>query len=193
MCFDIRSTTPKATLTLCITGLFYFTPIVAAILGEVIGHWLHDRIAIVYQKRHGGRLEPEARLSAMWISTPFLCAGLVLLGFALENGYHYMLTALGWGLYVFGIMISTTAITAYNLDSYPEASGEVAAWLNFARVAGGFIVSYFQVTWAKNQGATRSFGAQAGICAFAFLLIIVLQVYGKRLRMWSGQPHLKTT
>jgi hypothetical protein len=26
-----------------------------------------------------------------------------------------------------------------------QASGEVASWLNFARTAGGFIISYFQV------------------------------------------------
>jgi hypothetical protein len=44
-----------------------------------------------------------------------------------------MVTALFWGLYVFGIMVSTVALNAYNLDSYPEASGEVSAWINFAR------------------------------------------------------------
>lgn len=31
------------------------------------------------------------------------------------------------GLYVFGIMISTVAITSYCLDSYPEGSGEVVS------------------------------------------------------------------
>ena len=69
----------------------------------------------------------------MWLSTPFLIAGLIGLGFCLQDAYHYMLTAFFWGLYVFGIMISTVALNAYNLDSYPEASGEVSAWINFAR------------------------------------------------------------
>ena len=176
-----------------IAGFFYFTPIVAALLGEIIGHWLHDRVAVIYQKRHQGRLEPEARLAVIWISTPFLIAGLVLLGFALEDAYHYMIAALGWGLYVFGIMISTVGVNAYCLDAYPEGSGEVAAWLNFARVAGGFIISYFQVEWAQKTGAKESFGVQAAICLFAFLFIIVLQMYGKRLRQWSGHPHFKTS
>jgi hypothetical protein len=49
-----------------------------------------------------------------------MLAGLVLLGFALERGYHYMITSLGWGLYVFGIMITTVGLNAYVLDSYPE-------------------------------------------------------------------------
>ena len=114
-------------------GFFYFTPIVAAIVGEVCGHWLRDGIAKRYIKKHNGHFEPEVRLRTIWLSTPFMIAGLVGLGFALEEGYHYMLTSLFWGLYVFGIMISTVALVAYNLDSYPEASGEVSALINFAR------------------------------------------------------------
>lgn len=103
-----------------------------------------------------------------------------------------MLTALGWGLYVFGIMITTVGISAYMLDSYPEGSGEVAAWLNAARTTGGFLASYFQIEWAHAMGAKRSFAIQAGICVAAFSLVVLLQVWGKRLRAWSGQPRFKT-
>jgi len=173
-------------------GYFYFTPVVAAILGQIIGHWLHDYLALVYMRRHSGRIEPEARLLAAWFSAPLVIAGIVLVGFSLERGYHYMITALAWGLYVFGIMITTVAISAYNLDSYPEASGEVSAWMNFWRATGGFIISYFQVEWANAEGTERSFGTQAGICAAVFLLVITLQVRGKRLRLWAGPLDFKT-
>lgn len=97
-------------------------------------------------KRHNGVLEPEARLSVIWFSTPFIVAGLILIGFCLERGYHYMLTSLAWGLYVFGVMISTVSIASYNLDCYPEGSGEVGAWLNQSRTIGGFVISYVQVS-----------------------------------------------
>ena len=128
-------------------GYFYFTPVVAAILGEIAGHWLHDAVATAMTHRSKEKkLEPEFRLMAIAISTPFMLTGLVLLGFALEDAYHYMIAALDWGLYVFGIMITTVAITSYCLDCYPEGSGKVAGWINFARTTGGFIVSYFQVT-----------------------------------------------
>ncbi|KAL2863368.1 major facilitator superfamily domain-containing protein [Aspergillus lucknowensis] len=173
-------------------GFFYFTPVVAAILGEIAGHWLHDMIASYAAKRNNGRLEPEARLMATWIATPLMLAGLILLGFALEEGYHYMLTALGWGLYVFGIMIVTVAVNAYVLDSYPEASGEVAAWVNFGRTTGGFIVSYFMVEWADKQGAKRQFGTMTGIVVFAFLLVLALGKVGKGLRRWAGPVNFKT-
>jgi hypothetical protein len=90
------------------------------------------------------------------------------------------------------MMVTTVALTAYNLDSYPEGSGEVAAWLNFSRTLGGFIVSYEQVTWANAQGTRRSFGIQAGMCLVAFAFVILLQIYGHRLRRWSGPLKFKT-
>ncbi|EEH21718.2 hypothetical protein PABG_03934 [Paracoccidioides brasiliensis Pb03] len=173
-------------------GFFYFTPVTAAILGEIVGHWLHDLIAKIAARHNNGRLEPEARYVAVWISTPFMIAGLVLLGFALDGKYHYMLASLGWGLYVFGIMITTVAVNAYVLDSYPEASGEVAAWINFGRTTGGFVVSYFMVRWAKEQGTVRQFGTMTGICGFAFLMVLGLQYYGKRMRLWAGPANFKT-
>lgn len=126
----------------------------------MVGHWLHDVIASAYIKKHAGRFEPEVRLRAIYVSTPFMIAGLVGLGFALEEAFHYMVTSLFWGLYVFGkhcafhliwwrapltslgIMITTVALNAYNLDSYPEASGEVSAWINMARTVR-FSFEYF--------------------------------------------------
>lgn len=174
-------------------GYFYFTPIVAAILGEISGHWLHDQIARALTKRNRGTFQPEFRLVALWLSTPFMLAGLILLGFALENAWHYMLAALGWGLYVFGIMITTVGIQTYCLDSYPEASGEVAAWINFGRTTGGFVVSYFQITWANAMGTKKSFGIQAAICLAVFLFIIIpLQLAGRTIRKWCGPLHFKT-
>ena len=202
-------------------GYFYFTPIVAALLGETVGHFLHDFIASSYIRKHDGHFEPEVRLRAMWVSTPFILAGLVGLGFCLEDGYHYMVTSLFWGLYVFGIMITTVGLNAYNLDAYPEASGETASWVNFCRTVsclpalhcetlaylhaldpstnyfslqtGGFIISYYQVTWAKAQGTKTSFGIQAAICAFAFGIIVFLQIFGKRLRVWAGPLNFTTS
>ncbi|MCJ1386352.1 hypothetical protein MMC17_009478 [Xylographa soralifera] len=173
-------------------GFFYFTPIVAVILGEACGHWLHDSIASVCMRRNGGRLEAEARLWVTYIATPFMVAGLVLLGFALQHGYPYMLAALGWGLYVFGIMLATVGINAYALDAYPEAAGEVSAWLNFARTTGGIFVTEWQVPWAAAVGPVAALGTQAGITAGAFLLVVLLQVVGKRLRHYGGRLDFRT-
>ncbi|GAP91287.2 putative major Facilitator Superfamily protein [Rosellinia necatrix] len=173
-------------------GFFYFTPIVAVIIGEIVGHWLHDIFAKQYIRTHNGRFEPEARLRAIMIALPFTIIGLVLLGQSLENRWHFMVTSVSWGLYVFSTMIITVAISSYNLDCYPEASGEVSAWVNNSRSLGGFIVSYFQVTWANAQGTKASFGIQAAVCVLAFLLIVLLMWRGKAMRIWSGPLRFAT-
>ena len=169
------------------SGYFYFTPMVAVILGEVIGHWLHNFLADVYVKRHGGKFDPEARLIVIWLAIPCCIAGLVLFGFCYQQNYHYMVAAVAWGLYIFGLMITTVGLNAYLLDSYPEGAGEVAAWLNVARAIGGGVVTYFQLEWVDNSGADVCFGVEAVICFGSLLLFIVpLQTNGKKLRIWGG-------
>ncbi|KAL9576587.1 MAG: hypothetical protein Q9212_006977 [Teloschistes hypoglaucus] len=175
------------------TGYLYFAPVVAAILGEACGIYLHDSVVSLHARRlHNGTFHPEARLLVIYLATPFTLSGLVLIGFCLQYGYHYMLTALAWGLYVFGIMITTVGLTAYNLEAYPEASGETAAWISASRVLGGFIISYFQVRWAEAMGPRGSFGVQAGISAGVVGLVVLLSLYGGRLREWSGSLKFRT-
>ncbi|KAL8691295.1 MAG: hypothetical protein Q9224_004208 [Gallowayella concinna] len=166
-------------------GFFFFAPIVATILAEAIGHFLHDILARHYIRRHQGRLEPEARLSVIYLALPFLLSGLVVLGFALQRRWHFMVTAVGWGMYVFGTMVVSVGISAYQLDAYPRESGEVGAWINFSRTAGGFIVAYLQVKWVAKVGAEACFGTQAAVCAAVVPLVVVLQIFGKRIRGWE--------
>lgn len=174
-------------------GYIYFAPLVATGLGEIFGHWLHDKIAKSYIRAHKGVFEAEARLYAIAFSMPFMLAGLIVLGFTLEREWHYMAMACSWGLYVFGIMITTTAISAYNLDSYPEAAGELTSIVNMSRTLGGFIVSYFMVEWSNAMGTIKMFGIMAAIVGGAFFLFLVpLILYGRRLRAWARPLDFKT-
>ena len=102
-----------------------------------------------------------------------------------------MIVAASLDLFVFGIMIVTTAINSYVLDSYPEAPGEVSAWTNAGRTVSGFIISYFEITWAEAEGTQRSLGIQAAVVGAAFLIFIIpLQVFGKDLRMRQGKVEI---
>lgn len=173
-------------------GYFYFTPVVAVLLGELTGHWLHDFIARRYIASHRGHFEPEVRLRAIVFALPLMIVGLVLVGQALQNAWHFMALSVSWGMYTYGIMITTVAISSYCLDAYPEASGEVSALLNFARTMGGFIISYFQVQWASSAGPKNSFGVQAGVVAAAFGIVIILMVFGKQMRVRGGPLNFAT-
>lgn len=173
-------------------GFFFFAPFVGTILGGLIGNWLHDLIAKLYIKRHNGRFDPEGRLIGIWIATPFMVTGLVLIGFALQDDYHYMVVAVGWGMFIFGIMIATVTLNSYTLDCYPEASGEAGAWLMFGRTTCGFIISYEQVPWANANGTKTTFAIQAGLCVVGLMLMAGLQVYGKSLRVRGGKLNFHT-
>ena len=89
-------------------------------------------------------------------------------------------------------MIATVAVNSYNLDCYPGASGEMAAWMNESRTLGGFVISYVQVNWAESMGVDKTFAIQAGIMTAAFGIILILMIWGKTLRMKSGPLHFKT-
>jgi len=168
-------------------SFFYFTPIVAVILGEVFGHYFNDWVANRYIAKHKGVFDPEARLVTTCIAEIFIIPGLVIIGFTLERHWHWALLSIGWGLYMFGIMVFTTAITAYVLDCYPDSAGEVSSWVNMGRTTGGFVISYVQILWATRSGTELSFGVQAAICATVFLVFVpLLHWKGRAMREWAG-------
>ncbi|KAI9717812.1 MAG: hypothetical protein M1812_004541 [Candelaria pacifica] len=161
-------------------GFLYFTPFVAVIIGEFFGHFFNDFLAHNYIKRHSGLFKPEVRLYMNYLASLFMIPGLVLLGFALGKHWHWGVIVVGWGLYAFGVILASVAITTYSLDKFPKKPAEVAGILNFARAAGGFSVGYFQQPWGKKSGYEVSFGVQAAIVAAAMGVLVVIQVVGGR-------------
>ena len=116
-----------------------------------------------------------------------MATALLVLGFALQNSWHYMVVAVFYGVQVAGIMITTTAVNTYLLDAYPEGSGEVGAWIAFGRVFGGFMATYINIPWVQKIGPAKVFGIQAGVTVGAALIVVFLQVFGKRLRQAQGR------
>ena len=121
-------------------GYLFFAPIAGVAVGEVFGHYFNDFVAKRHIAKNGGIFVPEARLSPIYFSAVFLIPGLVLIGQALGYHLHWAAIVIGWGMFVFGCMVASVAITAYALDSYPTAAGEVSSLINFARLIGGFSV-----------------------------------------------------
>jgi hypothetical protein len=82
-------------------------------LGEFFGHFFNDFIAKRYVKKHDGVFKPEARLLTNYIAAAFMIPGLIIVGQTLEKHLSYAGIIMGWGMYVFGVMLATVAITAY--------------------------------------------------------------------------------
>lgn len=170
-------------------ALLYLAPITATGLGEVFGHffskslfvvkirvwpviltWVPDDwLAISYIRRHKGIYEPEVRLWAVAVATPFMVGGLVFLGFTFRDHLPWVAIAFAWGIYVYGTvccatftaldlrviavqycsfpvpqLVATVGITAYALDIFQEEAAEASALINFSRTISGFIVNYFR-------------------------------------------------
>lgn len=168
------------------TGYLALTPVIAVALGEVIGYWTHDWVARRYIAKHQGIFKPEARLTPIYACQIMMVVGLVLIGQALGHHLSLAVVIIGWGLFVTGQMIMTGALTAYILDVLPKAPGEIAALLNASRMFTGFSVGYFQLSWGQKVGFAASFGTEAGISAASIVVIIVLHVWGEKLRSKGG-------
>ncbi|KAF9041214.1 MFS general substrate transporter [Panaeolus papilionaceus] len=161
----------------------YGTPIVAVILGELIGRYLNDFIMNVTVRRNKGVFEAESRLWACYVALPLFICGFVLLGASFQKHLSVGALVMGWGIAELSIMINTVAIYAYCNDAFPKHQGEISALVNLARVLGGFSVAYFQVPWAIKHGAIQVFGVESAIVAGLFVLFIpYIQIYGPSLR-----------
>lgn len=167
-------------------GFLYFIPIVSVGIAEAFGHWFNDFLARRYVHSHKGVFEPEARLTMIYIGAVFEIVGLVLVGQTLQHHLSVVGIIFGWGMAVVGLMLVSVAVFAYALDCYPTASAEVSGWVEFARVAGGFSIGYFQQPWGEKVGYGISFGTQAATLVFAMILVGFAHYYGHALRLRAG-------
>lgn len=119
-------------------GLFNLPPFIGTSLGFVFGGHLCDRWIIFLSRRNGGIYEPEMRL---WFALPMavICpVGILMFGLGLAyvsmsaisirrysnqiQGVHWILPAVGFGVYGFTFgSISATALS-YLMDCHQEVS-----------------------------------------------------------------------
>jgi MFS family permease len=74
-------------------GCFYFAALIGIGIGALAGHWIHDAVGNWSAKRHNAAIEPEARLLLSYPASALMLASLVILGFALQHAWHYMVIA----------------------------------------------------------------------------------------------------
>lgn len=196
LCSGILLATPTAAggygLTSVQVGFVFFAPIVGVLLGEGFGHFFNDWVVKFYARRHKGHFVPEVRLWTTWIGLLFIVPGLVVVGETFQHKWNVAALIFGWGMDVFGVLVTSVATIAFALDCYPSAPGEVSALINMARVGAGFSVPYFIEPWVHKQGYATTFGLQAMVVVVAYSIVIMIQIYGARLRTWGGPVrHLR--
>ena len=163
------------------TGFFYFAGIIGILIGWAVGHWLYDSIDRYYVHRHGVATPPEVRLWTCYLGAPIMFIALMLLGYGLDNKWHYMVIAVCYGLQDAGMLIVTVSVNAYLLQMYPEIPGEVSAWINLGRTAGGCTAVYAQIEWVARTGPKTTLATQGAIVVASLVIIVVLQLWGNRM------------
>ncbi|KAH9918647.1 MFS general substrate transporter [Fomitopsis serialis] len=161
----------------------YGTPIVAVIIGELLGRYFNDWVMNFCIRRNKGVFEAEMRLWTIYIALPLYICGFLVLGASFQKHLGVGALVMGWGIAEVAVMITTVAVYAYCNDCFPTRQGEISALINLTRTLGGFSVAYFQVPWATKNGALQTFGVEAAIVAALFMLIVpVLQWKGASFR-----------
>ncbi|EPS95319.1 hypothetical protein FOMPIDRAFT_1032972 [Fomitopsis schrenkii] len=161
----------------------YGTPIVAVLIGELLGRYFNDWVMRFCIRRNKGVFEAEMRLWTIYIAVPLYVCGFLVLGASFQKHLGVGALVMGWGIAEVAVMIATVAVYAYCNDCFPMRQGEISALINLVRTLGGFSVAYFQVPWATKNGALQTFGVEAAIVAALFLLVVpVLQWKGASLR-----------
>ena len=152
-------------------GYLFFVPLVGIILGYVSGHIFNDWRARYYVRKHDGIYKPEVRLVTGYIAAVAMIPALILVGCALQLHLNVGAVIIGWGAYVWGIMVMAVALTSYLCDAYPMASAEISGLVTFSRTISGFAVGYFQTEWGLKVGYIEVFGVEAALCAFGIILL----------------------
>jgi MFS family permease len=99
-------------------GLMSLAPFIGNTIGSLVYGPLSDWLALRQAKKNDGIFEPEMRLWAVLGATPFAPAGMLIFGYALGNGAPWIVVAVGYAIYGFGMAPVSSASLTYLTDAY---------------------------------------------------------------------------
>jgi MFS family permease len=105
-------------------GLMNLPPFIGGLFGFVVGGYLNDWSAKWLAKRNQGIFEPEMRLWLALPATLTIPAGILIFGFGLANGVHWIVLAVGYAIWGFGFVVSSDVALAYCTDCYQDIVGD---------------------------------------------------------------------
>lgn len=103
----------------------YATPIVAVIIGELIGRYANEWFMNRGIKRNRGVFEAESRLWACYIAMPLYLCGFLVLGAAFQKKLSVGAVVMGWGLAEVAVMVNTVAVCQYSSVSSPHVTRDL--------------------------------------------------------------------
>ena len=191
-------------------GLMNLAPMTGIVVGAIFGgigadyianravrraikNGTHDEFVDENGNRVEVRGEPEARLPIILFAGIISPLGIVLTGYGMSHGPHWIAIAIPEGMGAFGITAACNVYLTYSIDSYKPYAAQLSVTVNVFKNCLGFAASYASVAWDTRVGHQPMFGTMSGIMWFVYLLIVPIYFYGKRIRNWTynwlAPPH----
>lgn len=114
-------------------GLMSLAPFIGNTIGSLIYGTLSDSLALRQAKKNKGIFEPEMRLWTVLWATPFAPAGMLIFGYALGNGAPWIVVAVGYAIYGFGMAPVSSAALTYLTDAYTNVGDREHYYLFFVK------------------------------------------------------------
>ncbi|KAF7327036.1 MFS polyamine transporter [Mycena kentingensis (nom. inval.)] len=135
------------------------------------------------KERRGGVGEPEYRLPSMYPGTIFLPVGLLMTGWGVQAGVHWIVPDIGIALVGAGIILNFQSIQIYIVDAFALYAASALACVGCLRSLCGFAFPLF----AQSMYDTLGYGKGDTILAVLAVVIgcpapVLFWRYGKRIR-----------
>ncbi|KAF3768981.1 MFS general substrate transporter [Cryphonectria parasitica EP155] len=173
--------------TLHSVGLLAISGFIGSLLSFFAGGRLIDLIATRMTARRSEHPEPEFRLPAMIIPAVVGPMGMLLYGLVIAAQDSWGGAAVGYGMEGFGATAAANIIITYAVDAYRPIAGETIVIVFIVRNVIGCLISTYISVWIKQQGVRHAFGELVGVAYIILSLSLVLFVFGRRIRAFTGR------
>ncbi|KAI9488784.1 major facilitator superfamily domain-containing protein [Zychaea mexicana] len=170
------------------TGLSYLGAGVGNLCGAFVNTFLSDRLLMHARAKRGGRAMVEDRIAInLWPSGLILMPfGLLLFGWGIGTGMSYWTGIIGFGIQNFGMNQMMTALSAYLVDSAPGIGASFTAAANLVRMLFACVLTLCANPMVKAIGPGWTCVFLAALTYVSMGCLILLKIYGARLRHYSG-------
>lgn len=169
------------------TGLSYLGAGIGNLLGSIVGGRLSDRLMARNRKLRGRSMVEDRLTLNLWpcsfIIMPF---GLLLFGWMVEYQRSVWAGIIGFGFVTFGMSQVVSATSAYLVDAMPGKGASATAAANLVRMILACVLTLVSNQMVEVLGSGYTCVLLAGLSWLATLCLLILKIYGEKLRHWSG-------
>ncbi|ORZ08157.1 major facilitator superfamily domain-containing protein [Absidia repens] len=169
------------------TGLSYLGAGVGNLIGSLVGGKLSDRLLLRARKQRGRAMVEDRLTMNIWpCIVLFMPFGLLLFGWMLEFNKSVWAAIIGFGCVTFGMNQIMSSTSAYLVDATPGIGASVTAAANFVRMLIACALTLAANPMVASIGPGYTTVLLAALAWAAAILLLILKIYGERLRHWSG-------